>query len=370
MARLVRKYGGSSLSDEKKIAAIAKSIADRKWLGDEVVVVVSAMASTTDELVEMAHKLHSDPPRREMDMLLSVGERISCALLALAIEAEGINAVSYTGSQVGIITDTRHGEARIVDIRPTRLLQALEKNQVVVVAGFQGVSIDKEITTLGRGGSDATAVALAAAIHADRCELMKDVDGLYTAHPGVVEEANVIEAVDYDNAINLSRGGTAALQSEAVRIAKEKNVDLAIGNSETGIIGTIITDRPFDCGEIVGLARKDGISLSQGINPAPECTTRVKMVENHGRWMQWDHPEDSCKDSEYSAITVVTSGRYIPNLHKTIQTLLTGASIQTYGCMESLSDYWVCVKGVDADKALSLLHNTFVEHGWIRCSSS
>ncbi len=353
------------MEDVASIRHVASQLADLKWQGDEVVVVVSAMASTTDDLVKMAKDLNPDPPDRELDMLLSVGERISCALLAMAIEAEGIGAVSYTGSQVGIITDTKHGEARIVDIRPTRLLEALEDDRIVIVAGFQGVSIEKEITTLGRGGSDATAVALAAAINADRCELMKDVKGLETADPGIVENTQCIEQVDFDSALRLSMGGVAALQPEAARIAGEKEVTLAIGNTKNNTIGTIITDAPFDRGDVIGLGCQDNLLRRQGCGQLDDRNKIVRLSENRGRWILWRTPNPG-EEAPLTGITIVTAGRIVEGLHEAVTLMLTDAEIATFGQIHRPGEYWVCVETVFAEKAVRLIHQVCLENGWIR----
>lgn len=365
MARIVRKYGGSSLREPEQLRAVAKTLADMKWNGDELVIVVSAMAATTDDLIKLAGELNPNPPRREMDMLLSVGERISCALLAMALEAEGVKAVSYTGSQVGIITDTHHGEARIVDVRPTRLLKALEEGNVVVVAGFQGVSIDKEITTLGRGGSDLTAVALAAAIKADRCELMKDVNGIYTAHPGVVPEAELIDQLDFDSALRMARGGTKALQSEAARLAQDHHVTLALGNSTTDRIGTIITERPFDCGEIVGIARRDGLARIQGTGSLPPGDGLRRVVEQRGRWVLWQETPGN-GSPPLSGITVVTSGRSVDGLQNAVATCLNEEGIESHGMISTDSEIWVCIETSRADDAIRRLHSELVQRGWMK----
>lgn len=369
MARIVRKYGGSSLREPEQIRNVAKLLADMHWRGDQLVIVVSAMAATTDELLEMARGLHPDPPKREMDMLLSVGERISCALLAMALEAEGVSAVSLTGSQVGIITDTKHGQARIVDVRPHRLLKAIDDGHIVVVAGFQGVSTDKEITTLGRGGSDATAVALAATIKADRCELMKDVDGLYSAHPGVVDEAHVIESLDHESALRLARGGTQALQSEAARLARDHHVTLALGNSSTDRIGTIATDRPFDCGEVVGIARRDGLTRTQGTGPLPQMDGWRHVVQQRGRWILWREGQPG-EDAPLSGITIVTSGRPLTDLQMEATSVLDEAGIDTLGLIVTDAEIWICTETSQADHALKLIHGRLRELGWLRQGSS
>ncbi len=363
MAKIVRKYGGSSLREPSQIRQVATHIADLSWQGHQVVVVVSAMAVTTDELLALARQLHPSPPEREMDMLLSVGERTSCALLALAIEAQGVPAISYTGSQVGIITDTHHGKARIVDVRPQRLLQALEGGYVVVVAGFQGVSTSKEITTLGRGGSDATAVALAAAIGAERCELMKDVDGLLTATPESVSDARTIASLGYEPALRYARAGVGALQSEAARLAMDQRVPLAIGNSESDHIGTIITDQPFGRSEVVGIARRDGYIQVQGMGSVPPRDEWSRLVELRGRWVLW-RPATEGEEGQLSALTIVTSGRPVGGLRRTVREVLERSEIQAAGSIEGEGQLWLCIPLQDADRLLKALHKAFIEKGW------
>ncbi len=365
MARIVRKYGGSSLRKTDQIKSAAKFIANLYNDGNEVVVVVSAMAATTDELIVMANDLHSDPPVREMDMLLSVGERISCSLFAMALEALKVPAISYTGSQVGIITDTCHGEARIVDVKPVRLLKALAEKQVVVVAGFQGVSIEKEITTLGRSGSDLTAVTLAAAIQADRCDLMKDVDGIKTADPNVVEDAVVIETMNFESALKMARGGTSALQSEAARQAYDQGVTLGIGNSFSDQIGTIITEKPLDCAQIIGIARHDDLIMVQGMGELPQRSGFSLTVELDSHWTLWCKKENKNEKSTFSGITVVTSGRTVTGLHKCIISTLQEADIKIVGLVESDSECWIGVDSVDADSAVQSLHSAFQKVGWM-----
>ncbi len=193
MSVVVQKYGGTSVADATRIGNVARRIVATFEQGNSVCAVVSARGDTTDELLELAREITPDPPEREMDMLLSTGERISCALLAMAIHRLGYDAVSLTGSQVGILTDTVHTKARILDITPKRVQEALDEGKIVLVAGFQGVSTEKDITTLGRGGSDTTAVALAHALDADVCEIYTDVDGVYTANPSLVSKARKIE---------------------------------------------------------------------------------------------------------------------------------------------------------------------------------
>jgi aspartate kinase len=261
LALIVQKYGGTSVATPDHIKRVAQRIVSEKRSGHRVVVVVSAIGHTTDELITMAKQVSQHPPEREMDMLLSVGERISIALLAMAIHDLGENAISFTGSQVGIITDNKHTEARILEVRASRLLQELEKGKIVIVAGFQGISIDKEITTLGRGGSDTTAIALAAALKADRCEIMKDVDGVFIAEPKLIPEAKLNKEISYEEMIEMTDFGAGVLQKESIEMAKSHKIKIAVGSSETGRIGTIITDRSLDSSRVSGVVGNKGVEF-------------------------------------------------------------------------------------------------------------
>src|SRR5437870_3902437 len=219
VAIVVQKYGGSSVADVDKIRQVADRVARAKAAGKDVVVVVSAMGDTTDELLALAKKLTDSPARRELDMLLSAGERISMALLSMALNARGVPAVSFTGSQSGIVTNDSHTNARIVEVRPFRVQDELAQDRVVIVAGYQGVSYRREVTTLGRGGSDTTAVALAAALEAD-CEIYSDVEGVYTADPRVVPDARRLAELSYEEMQELAESGARVLNAQAVEYAK------------------------------------------------------------------------------------------------------------------------------------------------------
>jgi aspartate kinase len=221
---VVQKYGGSSVADPARLGRVADRVAATVALGKRVVVVVSAMGKTTDELLALARTVTETPPRRELDMLLSCGERISMALLAMALEARGLSAISFTGSQSGILTNDRHSGARIIEVRPVRLEDELARDKVVIVAGFQGMSYKREITTLGRGGSDTTAVALAAALTAEYCEICSDVDGVYSADPRVVPEARRLDEVSYDEMQELAEHGAKVLNAQAVEWAKKEKI--------------------------------------------------------------------------------------------------------------------------------------------------
>ncbi len=224
MPVIVQKYGGSSLSDIDKIKKIAQMIAAVKKEGIDVVAVVSAMGKTTNQLIEMAKSLSPDPEKRELDMLLSTGERITMALLCISLNDLGIKAISLTGSQSGIITNDRYNDASVIEVRPFRVQDELAKGQVVVIGGFQGVSYKRDITTLGRGGSDTSAVALAAALNAERCEIYSDVDGVYTADPNLIKEAKHLPELSFQQLQEMSEAGAKVLNAQAVQFAKESRI--------------------------------------------------------------------------------------------------------------------------------------------------
>jgi aspartate kinase len=224
MSVIVQKYGGSSVADVQKIKKIAELIASIHKVGYNVAVVVSAMGKTTDELITLAKSLSDNPPKREMDMLLSTGERVSMSLLCIALNELGVDAISLTGSQAGIITNDRHTDARVIEVRPFRVQDELEKGKVVVIGGFQGVSYKRDITTLGRGGSDTSAVALAAALNAERCEIYSDVDGVYTADPSLIKSAKHLPEISYQQMQEMSSAGAKVLNAQAVQFAKEAKI--------------------------------------------------------------------------------------------------------------------------------------------------
>ncbi len=251
MTCIVQKYGGSSVADVNRLHKIARVIADLKGRNNDIVVVVSAMGKTTDELVAMAREISPKPPRREMDMLLSTGERITMAMLCMALHEQGIDAVSLTGSQAGIITNDRHNDAQVIEIRPFRVQDEMAKGKVVIIGGFQGVSYKREITTLGRGGSDTTAVALAAALDAERCEIYSDVDGVYSTDPSMVANALHLPEVSYPVMQEMSTAGAKVLHASAVQFAKEKNI--AIYARSTFSPGRETVIRQLSPGTIVGV---------------------------------------------------------------------------------------------------------------------
>jgi aspartate kinase len=256
---VVQKYGGSSVADAERIKRVAERIVATRKAGNDVCVVVSAMGDTTDELLDLAHQVSPLPAGRELDMLLTAGERISMALLAIAIHNLGYEARSYTGSQAGVITTSSHGRARIIDVTPGRLRGALDEGAIAIVAGFQGVAQDtKDITTLGRGGSDTTAVALAAALKADVCEIYTDVDGVYSADPRIVPIARKIDQITYEEMLELAACGAKILHLRSVEYARRFGVPIHVRSSYSTKAGTIVTgsmeDLPVEQALITGVA--------------------------------------------------------------------------------------------------------------------
>ncbi|MEU9177775.1 aspartate kinase [Streptomyces sp. NPDC048550] len=261
MGLVVQKYGGSSVADAEGIKRVAKRIVDAKKNGHQVVVVVSAMGDTTDELIDLAEQVSPMPAGREFDMLLTAGERISMALLAMAIKNLGHEAQSFTGSQAGVITDSVHNKARIIDVTPGRIRTALDEGNIAIVAGFQGVSADsKDITTLGRGGSDTTAVALAAALDAEVCEIYTDVDGVFTADPRVVKKARKLDWISSEDMLELAASGSKVLLHRCVEYARRYNIPIHVRSSFSGLPGTWVSnenpqgDEPVEHAIISGVA--------------------------------------------------------------------------------------------------------------------
>ena len=287
MPILVQKYGGSSVADLDKLKRVAHKIVAARERGYEVVVVVSAMGDTTDELLSMATRLCQAPSRRELDMLLSVGERISMALLSMAIHELGHEAISLTGSQCGIITTASHSNARIIDVRPFRIQDELERGAIVIVAGYQGTSYKREVTTLGRGGSDTTAVALAAALGAEACEIYSDVDGVYSADPRVVVDAHQLLTLSYEEMLEMARAGARVLNEQAVEFARRAQIAIHARSAHLPQSrGTIIRADGFD--QLAARAERGLVAVSVahipqgrwlGAQPDPELLEALDAIE-------------------------------------------------------------------------------------------
>jgi aspartate kinase len=279
---VVQKYGGSSVADAERIKRVAERIVATRKAGNDVCVIVSAMGDTTDELLDLAHQVSPLPPGRELDMLLTAGERISMALLAMAIHNLGYEARSYTGSQAGVITTSSHGRARIIDVTPGRLRNALDEGSIVIVAGFQGVAQDtKDVTTLGRGGSDTTAVAVAAALKADVCEIYTDVDGVFTADPRIVPNARRIEKITYEEMLELAACGAKVLMLRCVEYARRYGMPIHVRSSYSNKSGTVVSgsmeELPVEQVLITGVAhdRSEGKITIVGVPDEPGEAARI-----------------------------------------------------------------------------------------------
>src|SRR3954467_4110420 len=278
MPIVVQKYGGSSVADVTRIRRVAERIMRTKAAGHDVAVVVSAMGDTTDELLGLARQVSPNPARRELDMLLSAGERISMALLSMAIRELGGDAISFTGSQSGIITNDRHVDARIIEVRPFRVQDELARGRIVVIAGYQGVSYRKEVTTLGRGGSDTTAVAMAAALDAEYCEICSDVDGVYSADPRVVPAAKRIGVMSYEETQEMAEAGAKVLNAQAVEFATEKGIAIyaratrgALPGADPSSDGTVVRkDSPRMPGTVIGVASEKDVLVIESTAPAQD----------------------------------------------------------------------------------------------------
>jgi aspartate kinase len=317
MSLVVQKYGGTSVDGAERMRAVAKRIAATRAAGADTVVVVSAMGHTTDSLIDLANQVSSDPHPRELDMLLTTGERIAMALLAMALHDLGVEAISFTGSQSGILTDATHRAARIVAVRPDRIRRELERGQVVIVAGFQGVNPDtKEITTLGRGGSDTTAVALAAALGPGACEIYTDVDGVLTADPRVVPEARVIPRLGYSLCSTLAHLGGRVLHARCVDLAAAHRVPLSVRSSFTEAPGTRIEGDDMEgkgvralalresCSVVVATGTSGGRGEARGIidavaqaQPELELVAHEQATDAHGAivWIGEREPAEALK---------------------------------------------------------------------------
>jgi len=403
MTCIVQKYGGSSVADVDKLRKIASLVAEVKSQRIDVAVVVSAMGKTTDNLLSMARDFSPKPPRREMDMLLSTGERITMSLLCMALHELGIDAVSLTGSQAGIITNDRHNDAQVVEVRPFRVQDELAKGKVVIIGGFQGVSYKRDITTLGRGGSDTTAVALAAALDAERCEIYSDVDGVYSADPAVVADARHLPEVSYPEMQEMSTAGAKVLNAQAVQFAKEKNIAIYARSSfqpgrETIIRrlspGTIIGVQAVVREECVERIRLSGSDVLQRFNqvlsyleseqvPVKEVNvtqvddagdhSKASFVVSAGHIYGWEQIKDGMKekvgpdiifDNDLATVSLIGEG-----LNRNNQTLL--------GTIDLLKQHDIAVSGVTTtsfrisllvpqdriDQSVQLCHARWVMNG-------
>ncbi len=402
---IVQKFGGTSVGSPERIRRVAERVAREKKRGSDVVVVVSAMGQTTDQLLELAKAVVREPRRnhpRELDMLLTAGERIAMALLAMAIRELGVEAISLTGSQAAIITDETHTGARIQEVRATRVREELQRGWVVIVAGFQGVSRTREVTTLGRGGSDTTAVALAAALPADRCDIYTDVDGVYSCDPRRVKNARLIERIDYQEMVELATSGAQVIHPRAVEIGARYQVPIRVlsGFRDTDDGGTLITrrDATMEGLTLTGLACENGYArlAFRGLPPDMRVTSdilnrlagseiSVDMLaqverEDGRRQLQLTVSEETfraarpmCEQllkehggesldvkSGLTRVALVGSGMYgLPGVYARAYRALLDAGIEVYAVSSSSISISLLVESREADRSLQVLHAAF-----------
>ena len=320
---VVMKFGGTSVGSTEKLKAVAQRLVAAREAGNRVVAVLSAMGHTTDELIDLAHRISPSPDPRELDMLISVGERISCALAAMAIKDLGHEAISLTGSQAGIVTDTVHGKAKIVEVRAKRIHSALDHGTIVLVAGFQGVSTELEVTTLGRGGSDTTAVALAAGIGADACEIYTDVEGVFTADPRIVPAARKLAAVSYDEMLEMAASGAKVLMLRSVELARNHNVKLHVRSTFSTEEGTWVTEedeRMLEKAMISGvthtleetLYRVEGVPAARLFAALAEASVNVDTIVQTSSEIVFSAPDADHEDAArvLDGLGAPWSGRY------------------------------------------------------------
>jgi aspartate kinase len=335
---VVMKFGGTSVADTARLKAVAQRLVAAREAGNRVVAVLSAMGDTTDELLRLAHEVSDAPVPREVDMLISVGERVSCALCAMAIHDLGQEAISLTGSQAGIVTDTVHGRAKIVDVRARRIHEALDQDRIVLVAGFQGVSTAYDVTTLGRGGSNLTAVALAAALGADACEMYTDVDGVFTADPRVVPAARKLHAVSYEEMLELAASGAKVLQLRSVEFARCHGVKLHVRSSFTEAEGTWIREedeRMLEKAIISGIThtleesvyRVEGVEAARLFEALSDAGVSVDTIVQTGPEIVFSGPTSDGRDTAAALDRLGVSWRSQDDLGKVS---VIGAGMKTH----------------------------------------
>jgi aspartate kinase len=398
MAVIVQKYGGSSVASVQKLREVAERVMRTRRQGHQVAVVVSAMGKTTDELLAMAKQVSANPPRRELDMLLSAGERISMALLSMALRELGGDAISFTGSQSGIITTDRHIDARIIEVRPFRVQEELAKGKIVVIAGFQGVSRTKEVTTLGRGGSDTTAVAMAAALDAEYCEICSDVDGVYSADPRVVGGARRIGTLSYEETQEMAEAGAKVLNAQAVEFAKDKGIQIyaratsgPLPGHDPSSDGTVVRrSPPLAAGAVVGVASERDLVLLNADVPASELLALLdergvagKQLHISGDRTQIAVSRQNLHDEAHlrealenrfnrraqiidglAAVSVIGAG--INSTHANVRAgtdVLEAAGIKAAGTATSSFRITWMIPRDRTDDAVRLLHHRFIESG-------
>ncbi len=366
MPVIIQKFGGALLETPEHIRRAARLIIETKAGGDvEPVVVVSAPGGTTDRFLELAHQVADDPDEREMDMLLSVGERTAMALLAMAINDDGrYRAVSFTGSQIGIITDTQHTDARILEVKCLRIREAINDGYIPIVAGFQGVSIEREITTLGRGGSDVTAVALAKALGAERCELIKARGAVYSADPELIPEAFYLPEIDYDALEQLTSAGARVVQPRAASLAREHGVTLSIKSPE-GSKSTLVTDRSLDPGAVTAVILDDNLMILAG---DPDVETVHFAIWNGDTTIRVAKRSAAAGESTAAAIVSVTGsgGSLKRSVVDAATAAISQAGIEPFAASLSCGTYSILLKRQDGESALQAVHQACLDGGYLK----
>ncbi len=382
MRIIVKKFGGTSVGDINKIRNIALRINQEMETDSSYVIVVSAMGDTTDQLTDMAYQLSKKPCKRELDMLLTAGERISMSLLSIALQEFGIVSISFTGSQSGIITDSHHGNARIIDVTAFRIREELIKHKVVIVAGFQGVSREKEVTTLGRGGSDTSAVALAAYLKAEKCEIYTDVDGIYSGDPRVIKDYQKLAEISYDSVLEMAYGGAKVIHPRAVEFAKKYNIPLEVKSSFTFKTGTFIIKEKLTMEEkkITSLAQKtdlirfiveaDSIQLLHSLNQANIDIYDFNINGNNTIIVQKEDYEDSLESlkgynileaCEVQSISII-GHRIINDIDFLMQLIREVKELDTEikDIKKNAVGINLIVSSKDIDKLLNKLHKNYI----------
>lgn len=401
MALIVQKFGGTSVKDRNRIFNVARIVANTRNAGNDVVVVVSAQGDTTDDLIAKAAEITSDPSHREMDMLLAAGEEISIALLAMALQEIGVSAVSLTGWQAGFVTDRSYSKARIKRLDTERVESELARNRVVVVAGFQGLNRSDDITTLGRGGSDASAVALAAALHADRCQIYTDVEGVFTADPRKIPKATKLKEITFDEMLELASLGAQVLNNRSVELAKKYGVELEVLSSINPIPGTIVKEETKVEGMLIkGVAKDDNVAVvsikgvpdvpgmsfkvfsllaQRNINvdivlqssgtegtkdlvftvPLTDAESAVSVLEDHKSRFGGG---EIAVDKTCAKVSVVGAGMQShPGVASTMFEALSGQNINIRMISTSEIKISVIIDKNDADRAVSAIHDAFIQ---------
>ena len=386
LGTVVMKFGGSSVADPEKLKNVARRLVAAREAGTRVVAVLSAMGRTTDELLDLAQQISGTPDPRELDMLVSVGERISCALCAMAIHDLGHEAISLTGSQAGIVTDTVHGKAKIVDVRARRIHEALDRNEIVLVAGFQGVSPEHEVTTLGRGGSDTTAVALAAALDADVCEIYTDVDGVFSADPRLVPNARKLDVLSHEEMLEMASSGARVMATRSIEVARSHNVQLHVRSTFTDAPGTWIREedeKMLEKALISGVVhqREETVYRVEGVAPAKlfaalaDASVNVDTIVQTGAEIVFSAPVEDRPDAiraldalgvrwtardDLGKVSLVGAGmKSHPGVAAKTFAILESAGIDTPIVSTSPIKIACPVASADVDRAVAALHTAF-----------